>query len=487
MHSQNFQHRDIKPANILLRPGRFLITDFGISRDRRLSAETTTELHAGGTLGYMPPEVRDGDKNNPAQTDIYSLGCVFLRIMSVIHGPNQQLSMILEKPHPHQDRFRERQFKEFIAVKGRSSQHQILPLEYQNLIANMLEDDRHVRPNIETVNSQLRVWSTSEEKYHGPCCWAQLQEQKPSIPTIRTAIHESDPPPGEDLALALELSLLADTSISEGPRMPIHHLTTDPSARPTSRQSSRGTSLRPVESSEASNSTRPSLSRDRPRPTQLRPVEKKWFRILNTVDGVTKALQITSNQFLTVAEPKQGQKRELWQFAKFTSSETGVVMAYMYNLALGNNERVHSIDLGGVPSLRAPKTYELHEYDDAEALVYCYRQATDQEVSKNWPKTQNAIIYCGYTSTHATEHKFPEIVLAHDGETAVRSKLRDVPPNRFWYLEEASMKYSLETHGIAPAKRTQEDPSKREKSEQKDRSAGGKRGWHYLKKVFNAV
>ena len=202
MHSQNFQHRHIRPANILLCPGRFLITDFGISRDRRLSAETTTELHAGGTLGYMSPEVQAGDKNNPVQTNIYSLGCVFLHIMSVIHGPNQQLSTILEERQPHQDRFRGRQSKEFIAVKGRSSQHQILPLEYQNLIANMLEDDRHARPNIETVNSQLRVWSTSEEKYHGPCCWAQLQEQKPSIPTIRTAIHESDPPPGEDLALA---------------------------------------------------------------------------------------------------------------------------------------------------------------------------------------------------------------------------------------------------------------------------------------------
>lgn len=85
MHAQkNIQNGDLKPGNVLLRPGRVLITDFGISGDRKLAAETSTELHVGGSMGYMPPEVLNGLKHNPANTDIYSLGCVFLRILSVI-------------------------------------------------------------------------------------------------------------------------------------------------------------------------------------------------------------------------------------------------------------------------------------------------------------------------------------------------------------------------------------------------------------------
>lgn len=174
MHSQNCQHRDIKPANVLVRPGRVLITDFGISRDQRIADQTTTELSVGGSMGYMPPEVLDGQPNNPAHSDIYSLGCVFLRILSVIHGPNEQLKMVAEQPHPHPDRFRERQFKEFITIEGRTTQHQILPLQNQELIANMLEDDRHQRPTAENVSAQLIAWSKDGEKYHGPCCYNQL-------------------------------------------------------------------------------------------------------------------------------------------------------------------------------------------------------------------------------------------------------------------------------------------------------------------------
>lgn len=151
--TEKCQHRDIKPANILVRPGRVLITDFGIARNRSLVQNTTPELFVGGTIGYMAPEVLKREANNPEHTDIYALGCVFLRILSVIYAPNQQLTMIKEQPHPHRDRFRERQFKEFIAKKGVGTPHQIVPYQSQSLIAAMLDDDRHQRPAAMHVNA----------------------------------------------------------------------------------------------------------------------------------------------------------------------------------------------------------------------------------------------------------------------------------------------------------------------------------------------
>ena len=455
MHSQRCQHRDIKPANVLVRPGRVLITDFGISRDRRIAEQTTTELHVGYTLGYAPPEVLDGDATNPEQADIYSLGCVFLRIWSVIHGPNQPLKMISEEPHPHSARFRERQFKEWIAVKGRQHRHQILPLQYQELLASMLEGDRYRRPAAETVNYQLREWSSNGEHFHGPCCRPQPQEQTLSPTTAGTAIHDSNPPPEEDVAV--QLSLFAN--IYEGRRTPTHHLAVNQTARPSSYQSSRATSSRPAKSSDATSITpvtTPNLSTyESTRPTQLRPMEKKWFRILNRSNGVTKALQVTSGRFLTVAEPKQGQQEQLWQFDMSPGrADSREMTAYMFNLTLGPVEHLCAIDLGGVPSIRVIRTKDA-EWRDAEVVLYQYFQATPQQIANGWSDHQSAMLYLGGRGDN---------LLGHDGETVVRRKLDDLPPDRFWFLEEADMEWK--------------------KSKHKPEAGAWSKGWYKLTTVF---
>jgi len=71
-------HRDIKPANILRAGGLWKIADLGLTRGVSGSFSTATGLK--GTLGYMAPEVLDGQVG-PA-SDVYSLGVTLLECLT---------------------------------------------------------------------------------------------------------------------------------------------------------------------------------------------------------------------------------------------------------------------------------------------------------------------------------------------------------------------------------------------------------------------
>ncbi|KAI9722618.1 MAG: hypothetical protein M1812_001549 [Candelaria pacifica] len=85
MHKQCIRHKDIKPHNILIHQGGFLYTDFGISLDSSLLAgSTTTGNPSAFTRKYCAPEVADWGSRN-AMSDIFSLGCVFVDLLSVLN------------------------------------------------------------------------------------------------------------------------------------------------------------------------------------------------------------------------------------------------------------------------------------------------------------------------------------------------------------------------------------------------------------------
>lgn len=85
LHENCIRHKDIKPSNVLVYRGNVLLTDFGISRDWSESGHSTSTGPTSKTPRYCAPEVADYAPRN-SSSDIWSLGCVFLEMWTVISG-----------------------------------------------------------------------------------------------------------------------------------------------------------------------------------------------------------------------------------------------------------------------------------------------------------------------------------------------------------------------------------------------------------------
>jgi ankyrin repeat protein len=85
LHEQQIKHKDIKPSNILVKGMTVLFADFGISHDWTGDSQSTTEGPTALTQRYAPIEVADWRCRN-SSSDIWSLGCVYLEILSVLKG-----------------------------------------------------------------------------------------------------------------------------------------------------------------------------------------------------------------------------------------------------------------------------------------------------------------------------------------------------------------------------------------------------------------
>jgi serine/threonine protein kinase len=92
IHQNLTKHMDIKPQNILVRRRKkdsalvfdLYVADFGIARSYETLQDTETDEQTSFTKRYAAPEVvQQGTRGLSA--DIFSLGCVFLEILSVVN------------------------------------------------------------------------------------------------------------------------------------------------------------------------------------------------------------------------------------------------------------------------------------------------------------------------------------------------------------------------------------------------------------------
>ncbi|KAJ4368762.1 hypothetical protein N0V83_005844 [Neocucurbitaria cava] len=93
IHRSTTKHMDIKPQNILVRDifldWRIYIADFGLSRSFAQQGHSQTDGPTSRTPRYCAPEVYNFERRGRS-ADIFSLGCVFLEILTVYNGHNLQ-------------------------------------------------------------------------------------------------------------------------------------------------------------------------------------------------------------------------------------------------------------------------------------------------------------------------------------------------------------------------------------------------------------
>ncbi|MEZ6014731.1 MAG: sigma 54-interacting transcriptional regulator [Planctomycetota bacterium] len=124
LHARGFTHGDLKPGNLVRRSdGGIVLTDFGLS-------VVTRGAQAGGTLGFVAPEVLVGAGASP-RADLFSLGVTWLLLLGVVLPPPSQLY----------GRF---PAEPFLAAAG--VELGALPADARDLIAELLQRDPLERP-----------------------------------------------------------------------------------------------------------------------------------------------------------------------------------------------------------------------------------------------------------------------------------------------------------------------------------------------------
>lgn len=193
LHEQKVRHKDLKPSNVLLSRNNLWVTDFGTSTDFSLLSISATENGERGTPKYFAPEVA-AFKPNGRSADVFSLGCIFLEILTVVKygilGPMRMSRPAMDGSF--QSNLNSRQ--EWLQMLNAESPH------YKHLlceIEDMLDIDPQKRPTAFELKSRLAFIDQFRLPHEttgifGFCCatsFLTTQEHADELESLRISAH----------------------------------------------------------------------------------------------------------------------------------------------------------------------------------------------------------------------------------------------------------------------------------------------------------
>ncbi|OCL00389.1 kinase-like protein [Cenococcum geophilum 1.58] len=172
LHKAQIRHKDIKPQNILVKGNTVLLADFGLSFDWSDSKRGTTEGATAMTPRYSAPEVVDYEPRN-SSSDIWSLGCVFLDIITVLKGETVKAMRRFFEFHGSYGQYFYNNLEakeEWVSVlREMEPMFDNTPLDW---VSNMLKHDRYARLEANYLLETIRNASSicPAVRFCGTCC-----------------------------------------------------------------------------------------------------------------------------------------------------------------------------------------------------------------------------------------------------------------------------------------------------------------------------
>ena len=149
-------HRDVKPSNIMLSvEGEVRVLDFGTARSSHILRSAQTGALRFGSLKYMSPERREGDRGEHAG-DVYALGVVLLELLGTEWLPQLPLD-----PTEHDEAIAHA----IARLHSLGMPNEEWDLTLRQMLAQMLACDPDVRPDAGQVVALIRAFV---EQANGP-------------------------------------------------------------------------------------------------------------------------------------------------------------------------------------------------------------------------------------------------------------------------------------------------------------------------------
>jgi serine/threonine protein kinase len=175
LHRQGVKHKDLKPSNILLSANGLWLTDFGTASDFSLLTQSATEGGERGTPKYFAPEVAAYEPSGRS-ADIFSLGCIFFEVISLILGYTSASMKDLRQKKDKSFQANLDSIMEWFNCR-RIQSRMAADTFFMGLVRRMLSAVPANRPMADSIEDEISLISgfvflewRAEGCYWGPCC-----------------------------------------------------------------------------------------------------------------------------------------------------------------------------------------------------------------------------------------------------------------------------------------------------------------------------